>query len=724
MKIIPSLIGIILTFLALWLIIAPIKGVQQVISSLNSINYDLSQRLDHNSIDVNKQIVIVDIDEKSLKKIGRWPWPRTVMADLTTKLHALQPKVIAFNILFAESENDSERLLQALAARQYINQDAIDSELKNDPTINGDLGFANALKVTPAVLAFGLIFQPVTINTLPHSTISITNPAVLEAKGFISNIPIIQAAAKYAGFISYLPDNDGIIRRSVLVMQYHHVIYPSLALQAAALLMNETPKLIIGNEEGDSMIKGVMLGKHRINTDSSGQILIHYAGVSHTFPYYSASDVLDNAIPAGAFKDKLILIGTSAAGLGDIQATPVQSVFPGVEIQANLVNGILNNNFFIKPSWSYLVEMAVTLLLGILAALIMPHLSAARLTVLLFILPAIIFFGNLYIKEQTQLIFTGLIPILLVNTIGFINLIYGYLVESRLRRRVKDMFGQYVPEELVNQMIKSPKSYHAAGEDREMSVLFADIRHFTDLSENLSASEIVTMLNTIFTPLTEVIVRTQGTIDKYVGDLIMAFWSAPLSDVKHATHAVEAALAMQKSIHSIQAELTRMNLPVIRIGIGINSGMMSVGNVGSRYRRSYTVLGDTVNLASRVEGLTKFYDVDILATESTVKMAPDFLYRKIDIVQVKGKKQIIAIYEVLMEKAMATPAVLAAVQQFHEALNAYYQQQWDEAVMLIQALMKRDTSTKIYQLYLDRIAKLRTQPLPANWDGVYTHESK
>lgn len=315
-------------------------------------------------------------------------------------------------------------------------------------------------------------------------------------------------------------------------------------------------------------------------------------------------------------------------------------------------------------------------------------------------------------------------PNFLVLGIGLLNIIYGYLFETRKREHLKEMFGQYVPAKHIDEMLKSSGNYALRGESRELSVLFADIRNFTMISENMQANELVDMLNTFFTPMTEIIFKHRGTIDKYVGDLIMAFWGAPLKDKYHAQHAITSALDMQKKVNHMRDMIKQRNWAEINIGIGINSGVMNVGDMGSRYRRNYTVLGDAVNLASRVESLTKFYGVNIIVTEFTQANQNKFIFRKLDKVRVKGKKHGLGIYEVICMQSEANQELIQELKMYHTALDLYFLQQWDEANLLMTQLHQQFPHTKIYQIYIDRINEFKNKTLPADWDGVYVHETK
>ncbi len=547
---------------------------------------------------------------------------------------------------------------------------------------------------------------------------------IIKASGYISNVPILQNAANHSGFINVFPDHDGIIRRAPLVMLYRGGIYPALALETVLAFLDETITLVTPSYDRNKKLEAIQLGTHLIPTDEQGQVLIPFIGKSYTFPYYSATDVLNHHLPKDALVGKIVFIGTSATGLGDLKATSIQNPFPGAEIQATLVNGILQNHFSYIPVWTEGAQLCLMLLFGLIAACFFPYLGPRTLSVIIVAFPIAVLFLNNWIWEKTGIIFSLLLPIALTLCIALFNIIYGYLFEARRRERLNDLFGQYVPQKHIDEMLRTKGNYGLKGEDRNMSVIFADIRNFTMISEGLSASELVDMLNTFFTPMTEIIFKHRGTIDKYVGDLIMAFWGAPLKDKDHSRHAIESALEMQTKLKEMQTIFAEHKWPEIKLGIGINSDVMTVGDMGSHFRRNYTVMGDPVNLASRIEGLTKFYGVDIIVTENTMNNQSKFVFRKLDRVRVKGKKKEVAIYEVVCTQAELTTTLKQELDLYHQALDAYFLQQWDTAFALMEQLHQFYPDKKIYLIYIERIKEFKARTLPADWDGIYVHEMK
>lgn len=731
-KRIPILLGIILVFIALWMLVTPTKFVHTLIERLDHLGYDLELRarvLTEHLVPATP-VAIVDIDDRSLKSEGRWPWSRDKLAELVNQMQQQGAAVMAFDIFFSEQETNIAEIVQDKLNEQHLLLPSLADLLKKNASLfDTDSIFANSLMKNQAILAVGFLPRRQTENSLPPPLFTLSKQDQIQldinkAFGYISNISILQKAAKGAGFINIFADSDGIIRHAPLLMEYQNGVYPAMALQAVLTFLGEEVSLITPTYNKTKKLEGIKLGDRIIPTDERGQVLIPFIGRSYTFPYYSATDVLHGNIPKDALLGKILFIGTSATGLGDLQATSIQSPFPGVEIQASLVNGMLLNSFSYIPAWTLGANLFLVFLFGLSAAFIFPYLGPRALGLFIIAFPPGLLIINSWFWEQTGLVLSLLVPVVLTLVIALLNIIYGYLFESRRREHLKEMFGQYVPEKHIDEMLRSAGSYGLHGEDREMSVLFADIRSFTTISEGMSAAELVEMLNTFFTPMTEIIFKHHGTIDKYVGDMIMAFWGAPLKDKNHARHVIESALEMQAQVKALHPIIAEHKWPEIKIGIGINSGMMSVGDMGSRFRRNYTVLGDSVNLASRVESLTKFYGVDIIATEFTEHDQTKFVFRKLDQVRVKGKKTGVSIYEVICLQTDLTPALSQELSSYQKALDYYFQQKWDDAFTLMTQLQQTYPDKKIYALYIKRINEFKQTVLPADWDGVYEHATK
>ena len=410
-------------------------------------------------------------------------------------------------------------------------------------------------------------------------------------------------------------------------------------------------------------------------------------------------------------------------GLLDLRSTPVGQRYIGVEVHANLISGLLDGTIKQQPSYSDGLELTLLLLLGLLTALVLPRLSP--ITALLFVITllAVAMASNLWMWSSLGLVvpIASLLCYTLIASLLQIN--YGFFVESRNKRHLSRIFGQYIPSALVEELDESGEEVSLEGESRELSVLFSDVRSFTTISEGLNAKEVTRLMNEFLTPITNVIQKNRGTIDKYMGDAVMAFWGAPLADPDHAQHAVVTGLEMIKTVDGLGEYFESQGWPPIAVGVGVASGEMNVGNMGSEFRVAYTVMGDTVNLGSRLEGLTKQYGVSIIVSDGTVQMTPAIVYRELDLVRVKGKHEPVAIYEPLGLESDISNEKKAALEEFADALQAYRRQDWDAAERSL-AELKQSNDELLYNAYLDRIRQFRQEPPPGDWDGVFEHLTK
>lgn len=735
-KKVPIFIGLLILASFVWLSITANPPVRYVLTRLDNIFYDLELRMHlwRHPHSVQGPVAIVDVDDQSLKELGRWPWPRSLLGKLIEQLKQQGVVVVATDMMFSEPDvNVVNSIINSLNAKKLATPELLALLNQISPEYEQDGLFAQSLQGLDSVL--GMVFLPKRQQqgVLPPPLLMLTQQqskelSIPKAVGYISNIPLLESAVKTAGFLNVFPDVDGVIRRAPLLMRFQNAVYPSLALEAVRryLLINQL-SLETPSYGATIRLEGIHLGGTFIPTDEKGQALIPFIGKSFTFPYFSAVEVLQGRIPAHALAGKLVFIGTSATGEGDIKATSVEKVYPGVEIQASIANGILTHYLPYTPPWSKGAELIFTILVGLLAAFIFPYLGPIMVSALMVSMP-VAFVGFLFAEEwlwdKTGFILSTLIPTALIVTLAIFNIIYGYLFEARKRKQLKGMFGQYVPKKHIDAMLKAKGNFGMLGDDREMTVLFADIRGFTSISEGMKAPELKEMLNFFFTPMTEIIFKHKGTIDKYVGDLIMAFWGAPMKDKMHAHNALAAALEMQETIHKMAPELASHHWPKIDMGIGLNSGMMSVGDMGSKFRRNYTVLGDEVNLASRVESLTKYYGVHIMTTEHTRSDQKNFILRQLDRVRVKGKKEGINIYELVGKLKNITPELERELEEHHKAMDLYFERRFQAAAELFGKLHESYPETKVYKLYLERLAFYQENPPAADWDGVYTHTTK
>ena len=477
-------------------------------------------------------------------------------------------------------------------------------------------------------------------------------------------------------------------------------------------------------ETGYPDLEELKLGHLSIPIDGSVQALVPFLGRKYSFPYISAVDVIKGRADRNILEGAIVIVGTSSKGLVDLRPTPVGKQYPGVEVHANMIAGILDQSIKKRPAFTLGAEFLQLLLTGVVLAVLLPLLSpimAASATLFVLVLSILV---NYAFWEFANLVLPLASLVVMLAVIFLLNMSYGFFIERRGKGQLSTLFGQYVPPELVDEMNIDPTTYTQQAQSREMTVFFTDVRNFTSISEGLSPDELSDLMDEYLSPMTKLIHEILGTIDKYMGDAIMAFWGAPLDDPDHARHALITGLAMLERLNAIREEFKERGWPEIRIGVGINTDEMSVGDMGSQFRMAYTVLGDAVNLGSRLEGLTKSYGVEIIVSESTKAAVDDFVYRKLDIVKVKGKDQPIAIYEPLAQVSEVSDDELKELVLHEQAIKNYLNQDWDVSESQFRNLLTLSPEMKLYQLYIDRIAEFRLNPPADDWDGVYTHTTK
>lgn len=691
---------------------------------------------------VDSRIVLVDIDDASLQQEGQWPWPRQRLAQLVDTLFAdYHVRLLAFDIVFAEAERDSAvAVLDALAQGALREDAAFQQEwARRRPTLDGDARFAASLRERPVVLGYAFALpdqqgQDLQVGQLPAAAAPVTalagapNPFAA-ATGYSANLPPLQASARSGGFFnSPLLDADGRLRRLPLLLSHGDQLYEHFALAAVRTLLGGPPLEFVTGvgyrdvPEGRRVEAVRVGGVFDIPVDAQGAVWTPYRGPRGSFPYLSASAVLRRQADPQQLAGAIVLVGATATGLSDLRATPVQDVYPGVEINANLIAGMLDQSIKYRPAFTSGLESLLLLLLGGLG-IALGFLSPLRALLGMAALAAATLGLNLYAWQQLNWAIPLAPTLALLLLLYLLHSSYGYFVQTRREQRLARLFGQYVPRELVAEMSRRPGSYALGGESREMTVLFSDIQDFTALSETLTPRQLTQLMQFILTPLTRVIHEQRGTVDKYIGDAIMAFWGAPLPDPDHARHAVRAALAMQARLEALAPELAAHGWPALRIRIGVNSGLMNVGNMGSEFRLAYTVLGDAVNLAARLESAAKHYRAAIVLSETTRAAVPELACRELDRVRVKGRAQPVTLFEPLGPAEALSDATREELVLHEQALVAYRAGDWTLAAARFAALQTQQPERALYTLYLERIARLRAQP-PAAWEGVFTLTEK
>lgn len=717
-KIFRIVVGFLLVFSIAFLIYVEPYPIANWIATIENLSYDFQVQKVHKSVPKDTPILIVEIDDQSLQAVGRWPWPRNTTAKLVSNLFKNGAAVVALDMTFPEPEDN---IAQEIIDETGKERPTLASELE---TVKGafdyDLIFSKSLQQGQSLL--GTVFLEKSEKTgvlspplLHLSTQMAEQLNIPDKKGYLANIELLAKGAQGQGFLNATPDLEGILRFTPLLLRYGLDVYGSLALEAALRYLHQGNLQLLTAQYKDSIVlEGVRLGDLQIPTDATGRVLIPFRGPPYSFPYVSAIDVIRNSTEPKVFKDKLVFIGCTAAAIGDIKPAAISPVFPGVEVQATIAAGIVDHYFPFKPTWGKGVSVILVALLGSLCALAFPFLGIGLASVFAIALPIALIVADYWLWSSLGMVLSIVFPIGAILLLFILNAVWGYLFETGFAKTMKSIFGHYVPDAYLDQMIKHGGEFGLEGESKELTVLFSDIRDFTSISEKMNPRELKQFINRYFNKVTEVILGQNGTVDKYVGDMIMAFWGAPLDNPKHAFSAVSTALAIQKALNLLNQE---EQYKTVHAGIGINTGMMNVGDMGSQFRRAYTVIGDAVNLASRLESLTKIYRVDILVGETTfAETKDDFAYRKIDRVKVKGKEQAVDAYCPICRREEATPQLLEELQNHHRALEAYFQKQWDVAESYFSQNVEK---MPLYKIYLERIQAFRAYPPPPNWDGSF-----
>jgi len=691
---------------------------------------------------IDKRIVIVDIDESSLSEIGRWPWGRDHVASMVDQLFDFyQIQLLGFDIVFSEPDDSSglsilEKLGRDELSDIYAFQQKVD-ELRQ--RLDYDFVFRNSIFERQIVL--GYYFQLLAseegasengilpLSVLSKKDFSKNNKMFTRsAPGYNANLPMLQEVAVGGGHFNPWIDEDGVVRRVPLLIEYESKYYESLALAMARKILDiDLIEPVFEEALGNSSypaLEWLKLGNIRIPVDQFIQALVPFRGGQRSFSYVSAADVIYGRADKSLLEDAIVLVGTTAPGLYDLRAVPMEKQYAGVEIHANLLAGIIDETIKKKPAYTQGAEFILLAIIGLGLSLFLPLMSpvlAGICTVSLIILVTLL---NYSFWQSANLVMPLASSYLMILIIFLVNMSYGFFVERRGKRQIANMFGQYVPPELVNEMSDDPSVVSFEAENRELTVLFSDVRGFTTLSESLSPGDLSLLMNEYLTAMTQIIHENRGTIDKYMGDAVMAFWGAPIHDEDHARHALQTGIAMLERLNNIQADFKARGWPEIKIGVGLNSGMMSVGDMGSTFRRAYTVLGDAVNLGSRLEGLTKNYGVEIIVGEATKKLIDDYSYRELDLVRVKGKEEPVAIFEPLGLTNEVSADESKELRLHRDTLKLFRSQEWDRAEIQFINLQKMSPERLLYKVYIERIAEYRKTPPGDNWDGVFTHTSK
>jgi adenylate cyclase len=713
-----------------------------IIASQRRTVFDYFQRIQPREYEP-APVKIVDIDDASLTKIGQWPWPRTSVAALVDRLAHAGAAVIAFDIVFAEPDRTSpSRMVPVWSATGHID-DATRNVLAALP--DHDEVLAASIKAAGNVVAGFVLTRgkqggpPLKKGTFVTAGDD-PRPYIPAFQGAISTLPILAGAAAGNGSVSFVPDSDFIIRRVPLVQRLGQDLYPMLGGEALRLAQGARSYIVkstgASREYGAGTQHGVVsvkIGGFVVPTDADGMMLIHYTRTvpERTIPAWR---VMAPDFDAESVRGDIVLIGTSAAGLFDIRPSPINPVMPGVEAHAQAIEQIVLGHFLERPDWAASAELLFVLVVGIILVVLLRLLGAVWSGVVGAVAIAGAFAGSWHAYSHDLLLVDPVTPSLAAFVVYLSATVRGYLRSESEKRQVRGAFSQYLSPALVEELTRDPSRLRLGGDLREMTFLFCDVRGFTSISERFKSNPqgLTQLINRFLTPMTDVILARRGTIDKYMGDCVMAFWNAPLDDSNHAAHACESALAMLRELEGVnkalqaEAEADRRPFYQLKVGIGLNTGECVVGNMGSEQRFDYSVLGDAVNLASRLEGQSKTYGVSVVIGEDTRAKVPAWAAIELDLIAVKGKKEAVRVYALLGEPQLAQSGSFRALAAQHEAMLASYRaKDWPRASTLVEECRALDPHlATLYDLYAERIAYFDANPPLADWDGVFVAETK
>ncbi len=686
-------------------------------------------------------VVILGIDDKSLDAIGRWPWSRSLLGEIIFMLRQKGAEAVGVDLILSEPEANPEleriqTLITAYTRLRLLNDNAASQAFFNEMVeasegADNDGYLANAIHEAGSVVMAAALFADNDAHDKEkpdgaageEALLRISNAGAAEflmsSQDGIFPIPLFRDAAAGVGFVNVAPNPDGAVRRGIAAMTYKEETMLSLPLALATQYLSVQNKDIRVDDSGE-----LAIGEYNVPIYRNGLFNINYYGPHFTIPTYSVLDLATDRAPDDAFNGKMAIIGGAAVGLGDHWATPYVGDMMGVEIQATIADNFISQRFLVRPSWMKYAEAAAICLVGVLMGLLFPRISIGKGILLFFLLMMATVSINQYLFQSHGIVAGMIFPLLEILLIGSGIFIFRYMTEGREKRILKEAFLQYMNPSVVNRIIKQPEHLALGGEKKELTVLFSDIRDFTGISEKLKPEDLVHFMNLYLSAMTEIVLKENGTLDKYIGDAIMCFFGAPEEQPDHALRACASAVRMIGELKARQYEWKNERMAAIKIGVGINSGPMVVGNMGSQKRFDYTVMGDAVNLASRLEGLTKFYGVNIIAGEHTQRVTKDgFVFRELDLVRVKGKEEPVRIYELLAE-GRADARQMDLIETFEEGLDLYRRREWENAIQIFSELKVRFPDDGPSALYIERCREMSQVTVSADWDGVYRSVQK
>lgn len=670
-------------------------------------------------IPTSNNIVIVDVDEKSLQKLGQWPWSRNKISQILNNITQANAAIIGMDMVFPEED--------ASSPHKVLKEFNIQRE--NIP--NYDLIFAQTVASTPTILGyqFELLNETHVKKTPPkipaifiEKNKDINSEYLIKAKGTILNTPILQNNSYSSGFFNNIPDPTGIIRSVPLVISYDETIYPSLSFELIRILLDEKKVYINYDNHG---VENISIGNITIPTDRHGRLLVNFRGKEKTFKYISAIDIYNNNFKKEELNEKIVLLGTSAAGLLDLRAIPFESIFPGVEVHANVIDNIIEGDFIHKASWVDGANLSIIFLLTFLVVLLITYTPFwVNPIITISFLSGASYFVYIVLFNY-GVVLNLFFPIMTIILASILATLFDYFYEIKQEEAIKEKFASKVSKEVMENLLKNIDTNEFQAMEKEVTVFFSDIREFTKISEQMGdAKKLISYLNKYMEPMSNIIIKNQGTIDKYIGDSIMAYWNAPMDVENHADKAVQASLEQIESLKELNKKLHDEKKPLINIGIGLNTGMAIVGEMGSIGRSDYTVIGDSINLGARLESLCKYYDSNLNISNFTKeRLKGKYVFRFLDLVQVKGKNKPIEIWQIHAKEA--SEELKEELEKYHNAVDLYKNSKFKEAIFIFEELEKdkNKTNNNIYKIYIQRCKDYIKTP-PKNFDGVYKHISK
>lgn len=676
-------------------------------------------------------VVIVDIDEKSLKKLGQWPWERDVVAKILKNLNNAGVGMIGMDVIFPEKDKSSPA---------YVNK-KLNLHLKNPPDY--DAVFAKTIANTPTILGYVFNMEDNSTGTIPPQIPAVfieknlqSHSTILKAKGVLLNIPVIQNSGYSSGFFNNIPDDSGMIRSVPLVMQYEDQLYPSLSMEMIRVALSASQVTVNYGELG---VENIVAGPITIPTDSHGRLFVNFRGKAKSFKYISAVDIIENKFDKASVEGKFVLIGTTSTGLLDLRATPFDAVYPGVEVHANVIDNILKGDFLVRPSWGVGADLFMIVAIFVVSFIIFNYISAFWIF-FVFIAEFTGIYGFLHFMLFSEgLIFNILFPFASLFLAMMLATLMNFFLESRQKNIIKNKFASKVSKSVMESILQNQSSEDLQGSEREVTISFSDVRSFTNISEAIEdPKDLIELMNLYMDPMTEIIMEENGTVDKFIGDAIMSYWNAPQNVEEHADKAVIASIRQLDALGELNEKL--MNMPkfekaatlfrnqnklLIDIGIGINTGEAIVGEMGSSHRSDYTVIGDSVNVASRVESLCKYYGSRLSISNFTKEqLKGEYIFRFLDYVAVKGKSKPIEIWQV-HGFGKADGSLKDELELYHHAVELYKSEHFSEALTIFKELdsLEDKSNKNIYAIYIERCEHYIEFP-PENFTGVFAHTTK